>query len=76
MPGHDHLFLFIVFMNDLPNALAYCGISLYADETVIYYSSNSIVELEHNLNSDLVNVYRWITNNHLTFNKLNLSLWL
>ena len=35
--------LIIIFMNDLPEALQYCHVTLYADETVPYFASESVI---------------------------------
>ena len=51
--------MFIIYMNDLPNVLEFCNITLYADYTVLYFSSKLIIEIESKLNSDLRNVCDW-----------------
>lgn len=60
--------LFLIYVNDLPNFIEKCEISLYADDTVIHCSSTSVTEIEVNLNSDLARVADWLNNNHLTLN--------
>jgi hypothetical protein len=39
--------LFIIYMNDLPRCLEFCNVILYADDTVIYYSSTMIQEVKY-----------------------------
>ena len=41
---------------------------MYADDTVLYYSSSSAKDVEHNLNVDLVNVANWFNDSLLTLN--------
>ena len=48
--------LFIIYMNDLPNVP-------YTDDTVLYFSSKLISEIESKLNSDLRYVCDWLKHN-------------
>ena len=34
--------LFVIYINDLPNCLMHSEISMYADDTVIYYSGSHV----------------------------------
>ena len=63
------LLLFIIYVNDLPNCLNSFEISMYADNTVLYYSSESVTSIEAKLNDDLLNVHKWFTDNLLTLNE-------
>ena len=54
-------------LNALPQCLTSCKVTLYADDTLIYYSSPSLNEVECKLNVDLANVTDW-------FNKILLTL--
>ena len=45
--------LFLIYVNDLPDCHLARDIILYADDTVIYYSSKSVSDLEHHINADL-----------------------
>ena len=60
--------LFILFLNDLPQCPTSCKVTLYADDTLIYYSSPSLNEVESKLNVDLANVTDWFNKNLLTLN--------
>ena len=51
-------------MNDLPNVLEFCNIAWYADDTVLYFSSKLVTEIE----SDLRHVCDWLKHNQLTLN--------
>ena len=60
--------LFLMYVNDLPHCLEFCNLMLYADDTVIYYSSSTIKDVESKLNTDLANTTNWFNSNLLTLN--------
>ena len=60
--------LFLIYMNDLPDFHLASNIILYADNTVLYYSSKSVSDLEHHINADLGTVSEWFSRNLLTLN--------
>jgi len=60
--------LFLVYINDLPTCLKHCEVAIYADNTVIYFSSLCITEIEHFINKDLSKLSSWFSTNHLTLN--------
>jgi hypothetical protein len=59
--------LFIIYVNDIPLCIKHCNVLLYADDTVIYFSSFD--DIEDKLNSDIANLSRWLNENLLTLNK-------
>ena len=60
--------LFLIYVNDLPSCQLASEIILYADATVIYYSSTDMLDLESKLNSDLDTISDWFSSNLLTLN--------
>ena len=58
-------FLFLVYINDLPNFLNSTVPCLYADDTQIFTSSHDRTKIAHSLNSDLENITDWLTVNKL-----------
>ena len=60
--------LFLIYVNDLPDCHLASAIILYADDTVLYYSSKSVSDLEHHINADLGTVSEWFSRNLLTLN--------
>ena len=54
--------LFLIYVNDLPD----CDITLYANDTVIYYSIKNVSDLGHHINADLRTVSEWFSRNLLT----------
>ena len=61
--------LFLIYVNDLPSCQLASEIVLYADDTVIYYLSTDLFDLESKLNSDLATVSNWFSSNLLTLNR-------
>ena len=45
--------LFILYINDLVSSVQFSKVMMYADDTVIYYSSPQLSEIELKLNLDL-----------------------
>ena len=45
--------LFIMYMNDLPDVLQFCQVTLYADDTVLYLASKSAADVQRKINADL-----------------------
>ena len=60
--------LFLIYVNDLPDCHLASDIILYADDTVIYYSTKNVSDLDHNINADLRTVSEWFSRNLLTLN--------
>jgi hypothetical protein len=60
--------LFLIYINDLPEYLTHCKSILYADDTLLYYSAESISELQSKLNSDPRSLSGYLNNNLLTLN--------
>ena len=60
--------LFLVYINNLANAVKNSEVTLYADDTVLYCSSKDPRLLEDELNEDLLMVASWLHENKLTLN--------
>ena len=60
--------LFVVYINNLPDAVINAEVTLYADDTVLYYFSKDPRLLEDKLNEDLLRVAHWLRENKLTLN--------
>ena len=59
--------LFLLYINDLSNALL-CKPRLFADDTLLLYSSDNLNKLEALCNNELLLVKRWIDANKLKIN--------
>ncbi len=60
--------LFIIYTNDLPNAIKLSHCILFADDTTIYCSSNNIVQLRNDIESDMGSLSDWFCANKLSLN--------
>ncbi|CAH1256204.1 ACSS3 [Branchiostoma lanceolatum] len=60
--------LFIIYVNDMPECLQSCDISMYADDTVIYYSNKDFTNIENVLQNDLQRLSQWFAANSLSMN--------
>ena len=61
---------FLIYINDLPECLTHCNSIFYADDTLLYYSAESISELQSKLNSDLRSLSGYLD---LNYNLLTLN---
>ncbi len=46
--------LFLIYVNDLPEAVTKCTVNLYADDTTIYCSDRDPAELKSKLHSPMI----------------------
>ena len=60
--------LFVLFVNDLPSVFSKCQVLMYADDTVSYYTSQTVVEIEQILTDELACLHQWLQNNNLFLN--------
>ncbi len=60
--------LFLVCINDLPNCLNNSTPRMFADDTSIRYSADSLEELQNVINSELKNLNDWLIANKLSLN--------
>ena len=60
--------LFLLFINDLPNAIVHSHCNLFADDTIVYSQANEMDVTESQLQNDLDNVMKWFHINKLHVN--------
>lgn len=60
--------LFLLYINDLKKVLKTCDCRMFADDTIIYYSSKNSYEIEKNINKDLINLTQWLKDNMISLN--------
>lgn len=58
--------LFLCYINYLVSCEFEGGVSLYADDTAIYYSCENIIELERVMNNNLAKLLLWTNSNRLS----------
>ena len=57
--------LFLIFINDLPGISEFM-VSLFADDTTLQISGNNLNNLESKINTELVKIHNWFTDNLLS----------
>ena len=57
--------LFTCYINDLPDYLDHCDVTLYADDTVLFISDKSLHNIKSYMSSDLEKLNNWLKLNHL-----------
>ena len=62
------LLLFLLYINDLPLSLNYSDVNMYADDTSISFSSDSILTINESVNLDLAYLKTWFESNKLSLN--------
>ena len=60
--------LFLVYINDLPQAVQNSTVSMYADDTSLCYQSSDIDQLNEAINNDLKQLDIWLQGNKLSLN--------
>ena len=60
--------LFLIYTNDLPQAVRKSNVSMYADDTSLCHQSSDITQLNEAINSDLARLERWLKGNKLSLN--------
>ncbi len=60
--------MFILYINDMQNVITDCSISLYADDTALFYASRSYVDMMLAIRDDIGSVTEWLNLNKLTLN--------
>ena len=60
--------MFILYINDLQDIITDCNISLHADNTVLFYASQSYVDTMLAIRDDIRYITQWLNLNKLTLN--------
>ena len=60
--------LFLVYVNDMPNALKICKAIIFADDTTLSASSKDCKMLQRHVNTELNALYKWFCINKLSLN--------
>ena len=68
--------LFVLYINDLPDCLKNCSISMYADDTIIFYTGLDTNEIMRFLQEDLNRVAQWMENSRLILSERKTKLML
>ena len=60
--------LFLLYINELPQAVKNSTVAIYADETSISYLSDDIHQPKEAMNNELTTVVEWLKDNRLSLN--------
>ena len=60
--------LFLIYINDLPQAVQDSTVSMYTDDTSLCYQSSDITQLNEAINGDLKQLDTWLQGNKLSLN--------
>ena len=61
--------LFMIYMNDLNEAVESCKILSYADDTTLYFSSKHASNIQVAINNDIVKLEKWFLENKMKLNE-------
>ena len=60
--------LFLIYINDLPLSLKFSRVNMYANDTIISFSADSIYTINNAVNEDLMLLKTWLDENKLSLN--------
>ena len=60
--------LFLLFINDLPFYTEEVTTDLYVDDTTLYYTGKSIIEIKNKLQHSLISLHSWCKGNGMALN--------
>ena len=60
--------LFLIYINDLPQAVQKTNVYMYADDTSLCHQSHDITQLNDAINNDLAHVEKWLSGNNFSLN--------
>ena len=60
--------LFLLYINDLNQAIKFCKVHRFADDTNLLCLSNSIKKLNELVNTDLKHLVNWLNANKISLN--------
>ena len=60
--------LFLLYINDIPNASTIINFQLFADDTCLFYSHKDLAIVENMFNQELVKIHQWLLANKLSLN--------
>ena len=60
--------LFLIYANDLPGSVEFSSARMFADDTTLTASGESVLDAEVAINHDLANIKQWLSANKLSLN--------
>ena len=62
------LFLFLIYINDMPNCSDKLSFRIFADDTNVFYSNTNIEDVENVMNIEIEKIFRYCATNRLSIN--------
>ena len=66
--------LFLLYINDLHNAVKHCTTYLFAYDTHLLHTNKTLKRLQKDMNADLNNLHLWLLANRISLNKTKTEL--
>ncbi len=66
--------LFLIYINDIHNAIRYSTSYLFADDTNLLHINKNLAKLQNEMNADLNNLCSWLLANKISLNKTKTEL--
>ena len=66
--------LFLIYVNDLPNASLVLAPIMYADDTNLFFSHKNLKQIFLTVNKELKNIHEWFIANKLSLNTKKLNI--
>ena len=60
--------IFLIYINDLYNAIQYCKVHHFADDTNLFHTSKSVKNLNKQINHDMKHLNNWLSANKISLN--------
>jgi hypothetical protein len=60
--------LFLIYINDIANSIAYSEPYIFADDTALVYSDHSLKSIKKRINIDLKLLVHWLNANKIALN--------
>ena len=65
--------LFLIYINDLPQAVQHSSVTIYADDTNLCHQSRVLTQMNEAMNSDLKKLETWLQGNKFSLNVAKIS---
>ena len=66
--------LFFIYINDLHEAIQYCKVHHFADDTNYFHTSKSVKNLNKQVNRDMKHLNNWLSANRISLNVEKIEL--
>ena len=60
--------LFLIYINDLHNAIQYCKVYHFADDANLFHTNKSVKKINKLVNCDMKDLNNWLSANKISLN--------